>query len=170
MRFGRVWLILLAALVALQALVRPTANLLSVRDDSQSILARIAAENDLPWPSSTSVVSLLASDYQCGFPVDTVALEPKIAEIVSPLRWAAERIYQGDLLTAASENLSPLQVRLWQFRYGVGLWSGRLDDGPIPAAQVQKARDFAILYYTNRLRQIACDVARGMRRNEAKSR
>lgn len=60
MRFGRVWLILLAALVALQALVRPTANLLSVRDDSQGILARIAAENDLPWPSSTSVVSLRA--------------------------------------------------------------------------------------------------------------
>jgi hypothetical protein len=163
MRFRRVWLILLAAVVVLQALVRPAANLLSVRDDSRSILSRISVNTDQSPGSPIGVLSLLAPDYQCGFSVDIERLEPKIGEISTPLRRATERMYQGDLLTAAAESLSPWEIRLWQLRYGVGLWSGRLDEGPVSNEQVMKARNFAKLYYNTRLRQFACDTARGMR-------
>jgi len=154
---------LVLAPVLLQAFVRPEASLLSLRDDSSRILGRISGGRETPWPVSTGVTKVLAPDYRCGSPTTSPLLEPRISEIVGPLRWAAERIYQGDLLDEAVGNLSPWQVRLWQLRYGVGLWSGRLDDGPVTARRVEEARGSAMYYYRMRLRQVACDTARGLR-------
>ncbi len=163
MLLKRAWPLLLVALVALQAFVRPDANILSVRDDSFHILSRISAGKESPWPTQTGFTRFMATEYQCGFPVRPDLLEPRLSEITSPLRWASERIYQGDLIDAAMANLSPWQARLWQLRYGLGLWSGRLDDGPVSPQKVDEARRVAILYYQMRLRQVACDTARGLR-------
>jgi hypothetical protein len=163
MRLKRAWPILLVVLIVLQALVRPEANVLSVRDDSFHILQRISAGRESPWPTQTGVPALMVPDYQCGFPVELEVAVPRLSEIESPLQWASERIYQGVLVDAAIKDLPPWQVRLWQFRYGLGLWSGRLDDGPVSPKKVEEARRFAIRYYQIRLDQVACDTARGLR-------
>lgn len=157
-----IWLAIAGVLIVSQAAVRPPANLLSFRDNSTGILLRI-------WPQTGDPLRLRGDGAgwpgdrgECGSPIDVSSVVPRVMDASYAVEHMAQNIYRGDIVEAVVETTPAWRIRLGQLLYGLGLWSGRLDEGSSLASpdQVEKARRFAVHWYTDRVLQLTCDAAR----------
>ena len=158
------WLALASVLVVLQAATRPPANLLSFRDNSAAILLRIWPEAGDPLNLGGDGAGWPGDHGECGTIIDAPRVIPRVIDASHALEQVAQEIYRGDVVTAVVETTPAWRIRLGQLLYGVGLWSGRLDDGsgPAPPERVEKARRFAARWYTDRVLGLTCDAARAL--------
>lgn len=148
-----------------QAVVRPPANLVSLRDGSAGILQRL-------WPRTGDPLRLRGDGAgwpgdrgECGFTMDPALAVPRVIDAAHAVEQVAQNIYRGDLVEAVVDKTPGWRIRLWQLWYGLGFWSGRLDEesGPASPAEVERARRFALRWYSDRVLQLTCDAARAVR-------
>lgn len=175
MRSNRSWKIgatLAVVIIGIQALGRPSANLLSMRASRFEML-------DAMWPRSSDLMrypswasgqiepdaSFASSAKQCGGAPDLMSIAERVGDTRPALREKAESIYRTDIILAVADRASWWKVKSWLIGYGLGLWPGAIDQPSdyLTSDKINKARAFSDRWYQRTTSQIVCDAIRSGR-------
>jgi hypothetical protein len=99
---------------------------------------------------------------RCGGAHDLKGLGERVTDADASLFQTAHSIYRGDIIRIVANATPWWRVKMWQIGFGLGLWSGQLDEpsGYLSADQIEQARRFSERWYRRVTDQITCDAVR----------
>lgn len=162
------------AILGIQALARPPANLVSLRSNSHDVL-------DGMWRANAASGEVIATSllpvYQttvagCGDDSDLEAVVARVADVDFSVKEMSRNIYRGDIIQKVIDDTPGWRIKLMQLAYGLGLWSGDLDDDPPPTLttdRIEAARRFSAGWFDRTMTPVVCDAASALKARSSKA-
>jgi hypothetical protein len=178
MRDARLWkFVTLGGLVigGVQVFSRPGANVLSVRMTRGAMLEGVWTRSDSlfrypSWSTGQIEPDTALPDVvdRCGGASDLTAVAERAADSGYALRDKAQSMYRNDIIETIAEAVPWWRVKLWQISFGLGFWSGKLDEPSkyLSGDQIAQARRSSDNWYRRVKNRILCDAARSVKAGE----